>query len=484
MTASTPTLPAVLAARDDRALRQAELHRRSGEPVVSLTIVSPGPVKQSPAIERLFGLAAKSIAVELAQHGWTAPGRVELHTATGPELQLAVAAPAEKLKLAMVRLEDGHPWGRLWDIDVVLPNGPLSREQLGLPRRRCLICREDAASCSRSRKHGLEQVTAAVSKTLARPTSRQNTLRLPQGAKRYKAIGALAAEALRIEARLSPKPGLVDALNAGAHPDMNLRQLLASADALEPQFSQMAELGAQPRWSVDQLQNLGKTAEHAMLAATGGVNTHKGAIFALGWLCALTGNAQSTDEPQPTQTHSNDVAAKPNWRLRIQSLLKPVSSQWLAATGLTTTPTHGQQAQLQYGIQGAMGEAASGFASVVDEGLPNYQRALEQGWAPDDALLSALVALMSTVNDTNLVSRGGLVALRTVQAWAQKLHTANPTADGLRAALTAADPEFSAAGWSPGGSADLVAATWLLHQLNKAKALTNDNPATTHPVAQ
>lgn len=434
----------LLSAREGRQLRQRELIAASGNPVLSVTMVAPGPVKSSWAIGRRFAVAAATVGVELA--GWPVTGRSEQHGPTGPELLLSVAVRPEVLKRWAVGIENAHPWGRLWDLDVVTAAGPLPRATVGEHPRRCVICDDDAAGCARSARHRLGDVEDAISRlqACAPPPARlgEPSRRTPA------ALGALAAEALRVEARLCPKPGLVDADNNGAHPDMSLALLLASADALEPWLRQLAEVGATPKCQVTELVRLGMQAEQQMLAATGGVNTHKGAIFVLGWLIAVLASP-------------GDVSGASELQGRIAQLAGPVVNPWFAEAVESASDTQGRRAWRQHRLGGARGEALSGLASVWDCGLPAYRQGLASGFDPDAALLAALVALMGRVNDTTLFARGGIRALRTVQRWARLLHGQARTPDALQAALARANAAFVSRRWSPGGSADLVAATWL-----------------------
>jgi holo-ACP synthase CitX len=143
-------------------LFQAELAARWGGPVLSLTVVSPGPVKNSPRIDRVFTAAVKAVAGLLADRGWRALERCRRLSAAGPELLMAVEANPAALKSALADLEDLHPLGRLWDADVLKAGRPLSRAAVGRPRRRCLVCGAAAAPCARSRRHSLAELDAAV----------------------------------------------------------------------------------------------------------------------------------------------------------------------------------------------------------------------------------------------------------------------------------------------------------------------------------
>lgn len=276
--------------------------------------------------------------------------------------------------------------------------------------------------------------------------------------------GHLAAQALRVEARLTPKPGLVDALGSGSHRDMNLALLLTSADALEPWFVALAHLGAQ-RADVVDIQACGLAAERAMLTATGGVNTHKGALFSLGWLSAAAGRCLADGSELTVHSLTAQVS---EWT-------EPVLREWLAQQGLphandpVAPLSPGQRALAAHGLAGVRGQAAAGFPMVRDHGLPGYRTALARGWSEDDALLWVLVELMAHNDDTNLAARGGMEALRRVQAWAGDLASSCPSADVVRAELAAADLWFREAWVSPGGSADLLALTWWLAEVTDVR---------------
>lgn len=254
-------------------------------------------------------------------------------------------------------------------------------------------------------------------------------------------IGRRAAEALRVEARLTPKPGLVDLNNSGAHDDMDLDLLLLSADVLEPFFVELAKTHAVAL----QVKELGIAAEAAMRQATKGVNTHQGAVYSLGLLCAVAGDGSSEIE----------TICEEAGKLAVQ--LFRLDSD---ANGHDMLSTRDAAARL--GLGGARGEAASGFSTATKFGLPVFRRKLQAGWSEEDALLTALLYLMTSNEDTNLVQRGGPEALDRVQIWANNLLYADLTPAELHLALREADEDFIQRNLSPGGSADLLAVTWFL----------------------
>jgi len=171
-----------------------------------------------------------------------------------------------------VELETARPAGRLLDLDVIGIDGEkLSR---GTPRA-CLVCGGPAGPCARSRAHGLSAVREAT-ESLLRDFA-------------VSRLGELAVEALIFEVDLTPKPGLVDRRNSGAHRDMDRAMFHRSARALESYFRQAVLLGMERSDCMPALQAAGLAAEETMLAATGGVNTHKGAIFSMGILACAAG---------------------------------------------------------------------------------------------------------------------------------------------------------------------------------------------------
>lgn len=156
-------LEAVLAARDARVARRQDALSGLGRPVVTVTPVMPGPVKDCAASRRVQQAALDALQQLFRDREW--PARLISTEAgpTGPEALYAVEAAPEALKRALVDLETAAPLGRLWDLDVTDPQlGALSRRGLGLPVRRCMICDEPAHGCARSRAHSLPELLGAI----------------------------------------------------------------------------------------------------------------------------------------------------------------------------------------------------------------------------------------------------------------------------------------------------------------------------------
>lgn len=259
-------------------------------------------------------------------------------------------------------------------------------------------------------------------------------------------VPALAAQALRMELDLTPKPGLVDRNNSGSHQDMDYELFLKSIAAITPWFARFTDAGkTHARKPTSEqlrlLRPLGIACEQAMFAATHGVNTHKGGIFSLGLLCFAAGRLQGQGRSVSADTLCRQVS----------EICRGLVVRELAARPQAITA--GEKQFRQYGLTGARGEAEQGFATVRQFVLPFWFQ--EQG---ERRLHNALLRLMAANRDSNLVSRGGIDGLHYVQRYATSL-----LENGWdRAALVEMDQALIARRLSPGGSADLLAVAWVL----------------------
>ena len=154
----------ILAARERRAARQAAALARFGAPLVSITTVTPGAVKDGWLPRRVLAGAILHIERLASINRWTVLHREVVFQRAGSEaLYVVDHVDSQVLKVALIDLEDDHPLGRLWDLDVVAPDGDhLSRRALGLPPRRCLVCTKPAHACSRSRRHPPDELWRAI----------------------------------------------------------------------------------------------------------------------------------------------------------------------------------------------------------------------------------------------------------------------------------------------------------------------------------
>jgi triphosphoribosyl-dephospho-CoA synthase len=266
-------------------------------------------------------------------------------------------------------------------------------------------------------------------------------------------LGRLAVRALFDEAVLDGKPGLVGPGDSGAHADMSLATFYRSIHALRPYFPTLVALGAaDAAWST--LRAHGKAAEAAMLRATAGVNTHRGAIFHLGLLCAAAGA----------------VAAR-GGALMPAAVCAYVRGAYAPHFGSSTVASHGAVVRMRYGAGGARAEAAGGYRSVRRYALPALRRVLARTQDRERACAQALFALVANVADTNVLWRGGPEGLAFAQQRAQAfLDGGGALAADWRENAESVRRDFVARGLSPGGCADLLAVTLFLHDLTELAA--------------
>ncbi|WP_339100930.1 triphosphoribosyl-dephospho-CoA synthase [Pseudomonas atacamensis] len=262
-------------------------------------------------------------------------------------------------------------------------------------------------------------------------------------------LADLAVDALIDEADLSPKPALVDRRGNGAHTDLHLGLMHASALALWPAFKEMAEaaleigeVGVPLREAIGRI---GREGEQAMLVTTNGVNTHRGAIWALGLLVTAAA----------LQPKSVALCAARLALLDDRYAPKPLS--------------HGAQVAQRYGARGAREEAQLGFPSVLQRGLPQLQKSRANGHGEQNARLDALLAIMTELADTCVLYRAGEPGLQVMQAGSQAVLDAGGSASlSGRRRLHELDQQLIALNASPGGAADLLAATLLLDRIERA----------------
>lgn len=414
-------LPDMLACREARAVRQRQLIEEYKKPVVSLSMNIAGDVKNTPAISMLQKDGEEDFKAAAMKAGLTLLFEERSDAFTGPESLLVFDTDnAQALKNIGVAIEDETPWGRLYDVDVIgTDSGKLSRPE----PRRCIVCGGPAADCARSRAHGLDQIRRAADELIGQYLG--------------DTLGTAAASALVREAALTPKPGLVDAANNGAHKDMDLDLLLTSASSIRPFFAQMAGFSAAYGTDIETLIKIGKSAEKAMFAATKGVNAHKGAIFAFSLYLAAVADALM---------RGGDPVEK----------VKELAAEKVA-NARPSAPTHGDAVRAVYagfGREGALAEACKGFPMA----LLAMQTIRETG---DDLL--ALCKVMSQLADSNVLYRSGVKGLNWVRSEAARLCAMDEVE--RNAGLRVMDAACIARNISPGGAADMLALGMFLADL-------------------
>jgi triphosphoribosyl-dephospho-CoA synthase len=273
-------------------------------------------------------------------------------------------------------------------------------------------------------------------------------------------LAELARQALVAEAELTPKPGLVDRRGSGSHSDLSLDLMRRSASAIAPYFAAMSAAAQSMPFGHalrTEVAAIGRAAESAMHQATGGSNSHKGAIWILGLL--VTAAAQRIDSnPEAIAQDAGLLARLPD---RAQPQLV----------------SHGDVVRARYGTTGARGEACAGFPHVIHVGLPALRVARDSGCTETNSRLAALLNIMVRLEDTCVLYRGGIEGLAAVQSCASDVLLAGgPGSVAGDQAMLRLDHELFIRKISPGGSADLLAATLFLDALERDQyAVEEDN---------
>ena len=266
-------------------------------------------------------------------------------------------------------------------------------------------------------------------------------------------IAELARQALVAEVELTPKPGLVDRRGAGAHSDLSLDLMRRSALVIAPYFADMGAAAQSLPFGQalrTEVAAIGRAAESAMLQVTNGSNAHKGAIWILGLLVTAASRGKDRN-PEAIAADACALACLPD---RAQPL--PVS--------------HGDTVRARYGATGARGEAVSGFPHVIQVGLPALRAAKNNGCTEVNSRLSALLNIMARLEDTCVLYRAGPEGLAFVQKGASNvLLVGGPGSVAGDQAMLRLDQEFLIRNISPGGSADLLAATLFLEALERGQ---------------
>ena len=528
------TLSDVLTAREERVFIQNSLLSEYRVPVISFTMNIAGPVKVTGASHRAFLWGMEQLRLGFVQNRLKVLKEYSRSLPTGDEGYFAVDAPARSVKSLCVEIEEGHKsLGRLFDMDVIGPEG--KKLERGTERP-CIVCGKPGRECASRRLHTVAELRSATASDL-----RNGLLLLDR-----QRIAALATRALLEEVAVTPKPGLVDRANNGSHRDMNYTSFQASAAALTPYWgecflegrlaacrpaSSVGEAdGCQPEAGASRIRHPaqgegaaptaaaagketgpstpvrsaqdgmyetiapsetfaalrlpGKIAERAMLAATGGVNTHKGVIFTLGVLCGAVGRLWTAADGFPdTDAILNEAAAMTRETLDAEL----PAARWNTA---------GEALYQKYGTWGIRGEVAYGLTAVRDISLPVFRKLVTEGLDRNHAAAVTLLHLIARVEDTNLLHRGG----REGAAWARKaaealltsaseantdagcpsadkqslsLHLHAPTLDQI----AKLDRQFIDRNLSPGGCADLLAVTLFLDSLQSERDRSNAGPA-------
>lgn len=457
-------IPAVLANKDRRAaLQQKLVTANPGKTVVAAKLNIPGPIKNNRQIEEFFKNELNSL-----ENQWLGDGvlfsqaKEWLNAPTGPERFYLVAAVPAVVKQITTTFEENTASHRLFDLDVLVKREgqvvPLSRTEFNQPVRKCFVCGRPAKECGRARRHSVAELQSAVSKLITTALQRESDKEVADQ------LTQLAQQALLDEMMAWPKPGLVDPVEHGAHPDMDAFTFVNSSLSLHHYLYQAALLGIRTT-STDypalfkELREFGKVAEQAMFKATAGVNTHKGAVFTLGILVTATANSWR-------RLHRVDLQ---DIQITVRKMLTDLVKDDLGHLSQGQATTAGEQQYVKYGLTGIRGEAQAGYPAVFTVGLPIF---IKTEGDLNRRIIQTFLHLALHTEDSSLIKRA---QTPVILEWKNEqinhcLSLGGITTSAGRAVLLEIEQEFSQRHLSFGGTADLLIATIFLGQAKEKLA--------------
>lgn len=267
-------------------------------------------------------------------------------------------------------------------------------------------------------------------------------------------IAAAAQRAILYEVSASPKPGLVDRYDAGAHKDMDFYTFMDSSAALYKGFFDCAAEGLTFTGTdftelLIKIRPHGIEAESAMFSATQNINTHKGVLFSLGIACSAVGYLMQNKKKE---------------KIHIEDICELVSAIGCGLVEKELSPIHykdgekltnGEKLYLHHGITGVRGEVESGFQTIQKQVL-GLMREMDH-WQTNDWLLEMLLRIMQTTEDSNVIFRGGMTGLELVKAEAAAfILSGGMKQDKAYERLSTMNERFTDLRLSPGGAADLL----------------------------
>lgn len=428
----------MLLARDGRTAAQKKLLERYRRPLLFFTQNIPGPVKTSALIHLGFLEGIRRLEKALREAGIPILFQKVIDWKTGYEKYYVLDGDALAIKRIACAIEGQDRLGRLYDMDVLAEDGyKISRTDIGLPGRLCLVCSQTAQACARSRKHSVPVLVRNVHRVLEDFLLGWVEEALRQG--------------LQGEVDATPKPGLVDKDNPGAHRDMDWHTFARSTEAIVPHLRQMAEKGWDWEGTEEALfaalRPMGAAAEKAMFRATENVNTHKGIIFSLGLVTSFT----LYHLARTGKVESEAVLGE------IGEAVTPLLERDFAKIDRYHPHTHGEVLYVEQGCRGIRGEAMDGFPAVAQIALPALRRFRKEGRPENEAYIQVLLFLLSQVEDTNILSRSDQATLAEAQAAAQEVLAQGGafTKKGMEA-VWELNERFVEKNISPGGCADLL----------------------------
>lgn len=446
------TLESIMRRKELRTKEHRDLLLTGGTCLVGVSLNIPGAQKRFPLAKCAL---AEGIAYIRLLYSDEIISQREIESDSGYEAMFLLEADPLSVKRELMMIEDRHPLGRLFDFDVIDQSGTfISRVCCGGVPRKCMVCENNAKICYRSKAHSYQQLrhyTAHTLFTFFFEKSKQ-------------VISKCIQKALLYEVSITPKPGLVDRNNSGAHQDMDFYSFIDSSAVLSLSLLEIFDYCYHQRGQVTedlfmQIRLIGKRIEQRMYLATNGVNTHKGVVFSFGILCAALGLCHAGLETTVSLLEMIDICQQ----LGVFALADFEKSN--------IKLSHGIDCYRLYQALGARGEAANGFSSAVNVALPFLRKKLSAGFSLNDAAALTLLMLLSQTVDTNILHRGGSQKARAVQIKARCILN-NLNTEHFYEELKAFDDELIEENLSPGGCADQLAVSLFLLFLEEEKLVS------------
>jgi holo-ACP synthase / triphosphoribosyl-dephospho-CoA synthase len=497
---STADFHRLLEDREKRALKIRQVITLSRLPLVELTLNIPGPEKINPRLFLLHRYLEMRVHWLLQSHDVQVAAEEHEYPVLGPCALLSIRPLpgsedcasntfCQKVKRLMVSLEEDEPLGRLFDIDVFTSEGEKIQRSKGL--RQCLLCDAPAAVCARSASHPIADLTARIEMLMRESAGLQRFVELPvlvagpYGHREpivFHRIALITQQALMAEVSLTPKPGLVDRDNSGAHRDMDFYTFSATTCALGDTFFAMVKAGyeadevcrADLARLLPRLRLIGLEGEKTMFLASQGINTQKGLIFSLGLLLGALGLLLK-DKGIPLHIIPSGPLCDAGDLLTIRGYVSGICKDLVARelSDKNMKPqTYGERLHQVSGVRGARGEAEAGFPTAFHafdllctyinrQGTPYYQNF-------EKSALQTLLMVMVDLEDTNVLGRHGWPAMLTMRNLVrQYLKMGGVGNDSDLVGLRELDTQFIIHDISPGGAADALATAIFLYYLIK-----------------
>ncbi len=440
----TVTLQQMLDFREKKAEEQIALIRSFHLPIISFSMNIAGPIKQSVLINRGFELGCGLLKQAFGKNIRHSIIKRQL---TGNYAIYVVDLSPMHIKKITTQIEENNEIGRLFDMDVITTDFVhVTRQKIDKNSRSCLVCGADGRNCASRRLHSVEEIQDITNRMLYNYFADADA----------DFFSSITVQSLIDEVCTTPKPGLVDLNNSGSHNDMDLNTFISSAIALAPYFRQCVKIGQNTAKKTThecflKLQVAGLNAEQTMYNATGGVNTHKGAIFTLGLMCGAAGRLWHPEKPLSISQLLNVMSQLA--QECINDLKNPIN------------PTIGTKLYAKQGVRGIRGQAADGFPALSKVALPIYKDLRLHGIDKHKAGCTVLLHLIAKVEDTNMLNRGGILGATTAKNKVKALlkQSSQPSTEQIEQL----DKWFIKNNLSPGGCADLLAAVYVLEQLEK-----------------